>query len=251
MTYSVQSGKSFKRGMPSIELLGLPGSGKTTLAGAVGQRFARAHISRADALADDLPAIHRHLRRALYVLPCLIAHPRLIWGVFQRVRASRQGSAHALLKTCWNFWTVIGLTLSTRSQGKPLFSDQGVVQAIWSVALSAREDVGDWWEFLARYEVLPGILVVVYCPAEITSKRLGARAVGTSRLTGVSADDVAWDHASRILARLVSEARAHCAVVEIHNDGLRTIDALADEISRAISADEAERPSRDRPAGTP
>jgi dephospho-CoA kinase len=234
-----------------IEFVGLPGSGKTTLAKALGDDLARAHISRADALADDLSLTRRHLRRALYVLPCLITHPRLIWGVLRRVRASRQGSPQALLKTCWNFWTVIGLTLSARSQGKPLVSDQGVVQAIWSVALSARQDVGDWWEFLVRYEVLPGILVVVHCPVEITSKRLGARPVGTSRLTGVTADDAAWDHASRILARLVSEARAYCAVVEVHNDGSRTIDALADEISRAIPADEADRPSRDRQSGTP
>lgn len=219
----------------AIEFLGLPGSGKTILTDAVGQRWARAHILRGEALGDDLPALRRHLRRALHVVPRLITHPRLMWGVFQRVRASRQGSVHALLKTCWNFWTVIGLTLSARARRTSLVSDQGIIQAVWSVGLSAGRDVDDWWEFLARHEMLPDILIVVHCPPETAAMRLNQRRVGTSRLTGIGAEDARWARASELMAGLINEARQRIPVIEVQNDGTRAIEALAADVSRQMA----------------
>lgn len=221
--------------MIELEFLGLPGSGKTTLADAVMPSFGEADVSRRRALGDDLSPVRRHLRRALYVFPPLLSHPRLMWGVLRRIRASRQRSAHALLKTCWNFWTVIGLVLSVRKNGGALVSDQGVVQAIWSVALSAHGEVGDWWDLLARYEVLPTLLVVVHCPPEMMAVRLRERSIGSSRLTGISAIDPAWQDASRIMARLIDEARTRCAVLEVHNDGSRSLEALTEEISGLLT----------------
>jgi hypothetical protein len=179
-----------------VEFFGLPGAGKTTLADALGrhlQEEGRVCIYRRLVLADDRRAAARHLLRARFVVYGTLRHPTLFGSAMRLVRDSRQTSMRDAAKVLWNLSCVLGFWLWCRkTDADVVLVDQGVLQALWSVAFASR-GAGEFRPFLERL-VTDDIrfIHVVTEPADADA-RLGARTSGTTRIAGdVAARSDAW-----------------------------------------------------------
>ncbi|GEM_PF-2304863 len=164
-----------------VEFAGLPGAGKTTLAGRV------AGLLREQGVPADEPLLAfsgrfwgRRTPRALMHLFRRPAAACRALGAIGR-SGQRTGRDAACLAHTWLFLhTLMG---ECRRSGRIALFDQGIIQALWSVALNARHDALPTFLAAVRETMCrPDVVVVVDVHPDVAARRLRTRPYGRSRL---------------------------------------------------------------------
>lgn len=199
----------------TVEFLGLPGAGKTTIAselfallreGPVKVRFSR------QVMGDDLSFVRRSLRRLALVSGTIVRAPARLYastrGLTPRHRTGKDAA-----KTRWNFLAVLAMQLPSRRQ-RFLVADQGVAQAIWTARMHhgreaapvrmIAEQVSGWIDRT--------LFVHVHAPAPVARLRLSRREQHTSRFQNPE----------------------HLANVALWRDGQQCIERIDEEIGQQL-----------------
>lgn len=199
-----------------IEFMGLPGSGKSTIASHLEadlKKFGVKTITRSVELADYSPFPQRHLRRFVHVLRNAVKCRQLYIQAWKVIRSSRQRSHWDLAKVTWNFWSVAALMADWRTgEDRIIILDQGLFQAIWSIQLSSSRTLpaGVWKELLHAAGISDLLVVSVQSEIPIASYRLVARTTNRTRLVSHARKYQAfsWETAADNMAALISLAYA-------------------------------------------
>jgi thymidylate kinase len=212
-----------------VEFVGLPGAGKTTVAG----HFPKDWLQRGQVMGARVPVSWR------------LGLCRASWRFFLSLRP-RHGNG---MRKLWRL--ADQLIYYTNDLGRPLVLDQGVVQKIWSILVSRqdfdRRELERIVLFLAP--VAPQFIVWIKTPVEDAVQRIAARTHGRSRFDGRPSDDIR-DELSRearnfeLLTELFSRL-ARTQVIEI--SGSDAPEAMAAEVlqrvARAVAGSESLRES--------
>jgi hypothetical protein len=174
----------------------------------------------------------------------------LYFRSFLQARQSRQQTWWDLAKVSWNLWTVIALIAQCGRwqgrwrQGTTVIVDQGLLQAIWSVQLTAAEPFSPdpWKDLLLAAGIRSTLVVHVQSEIGVAFARAATRTSNTSRLTERIWNDgeMQWQSAAGIVGDLVQVAKAMldpddtgCCVIEVESTRLQP-DAAAAAIAGAI-----------------
>jgi len=199
-----------------IEFMGLPGSGKSTIAAHLESDLRQQGfktVSRSAELADNYPFLWRHWRRLLRVVRNAARCRRLYIDAFKIITDSRQKSHWDRAKVTWNLWSVMALMTDCRAAGDSVtIIDQGLFQAIWSIQLSSSKELSAaaWGKLLSAAGIADVLVVNVQSEIPIVSNRLVARASKRTRLSSQAHDvhAAAWQIAAGNMTTLIDLARA-------------------------------------------
>src|SRR5687767_9276111 len=148
----------------SVEFIGMPGSGKSTLSRRVAERLHAGGITVAQpsyVLAHGIARWRRLARKSRRVASELIAHPSDALRAARAVRSTRQRRAGDVLKMTFNWLLVSSLLRRRPPAGEVHLHDQGVLQALWSVGFGGAP--GAAGRMAARMEgrtPLPDVVVI-------------------------------------------------------------------------------------------
>lgn len=228
--------------MKFVEFLGLPGSGKTTIADSlIDLLSANGHrvVSRRKAMSDDMPPLRKHGARSRYVLGAICRHPAIFYRVFRLIQKDGQSSARAFAKVCWNMWCVLGWydSLDRNAKDAIVIVDQGLAQAVWSVRLSALRSDSDWAAFLTTLPVGPGLFAIVVSTVDVAQQRLAARTHGRSRLSDADTACAVWRRGQEEFNNIRSVIDAHFPTVIIRNDADDGIAQSAAKLEKQFFSD--------------
>ncbi|GAB2651792.1 P-loop NTPase family protein [Kribbella swartbergensis] len=196
-----------------VELCGLPGAGKSTLAGALIPELARhGHAVRAGAstIAPTVGATRRILVKASLALAETLAHPKFSAACVAAIARTRQPSFADLLRCSVQWIVTQRLLRSARREPGVRVVDEGVLQALWSIGLRGNPE--PVLRTLASSQVWagPDLVVVVAVPVEVVAERLasrGSRHARTQFLDPVG-QRTELEYGERLLDRIVEWWRA-------------------------------------------
>ena len=228
----------------SVELVGIPGSGKSRRARMLAERLTGRGVvvhQPQTRLGPEVPTGRRLARKALASGAATLSAPvttaRLVHGV---LRSHQPGPADLAGRVVQ--WLVAQDVAARAARGAGVsIVDEGQVQALWSIGL--RGDVGPVLTALdaARGRRPADLLVVVTVPPEVALARLARRASRHSRTQGLDARaGLAELHrGAALLDRLVDwwpGAARHRAVVSLDGtaDDAADLDLLVDRICDAV-----------------
>jgi thymidylate kinase len=192
----------------SVELVGIPGSGKSRRARRLAERLGERGVAVGQPqapLAPSVPTGRRLARKALACGATAVTEPgtalRVVRGV---LRSGQPGRGQAVGRMVQ--W-LVAEDVAARAARRPGVSivDEGLVQALWSIGLR-----GDVRPVLAALDAAPrrhpaDLLVVVRVPPEVALARLAARASRHSRTQALDepARLVELERGARLLEHLV------------------------------------------------
>jgi hypothetical protein len=174
-----------------VELLGLPGAGKTHVAGLLSAALARRGVPVRAGGADvaaQVPAPVRLPRKLALVGAAGLACPSGSGRVVRRIADSGQSERADVLGRSVQWLVTQGLLQRARGSDDVHVFDEGVLQALWSIGLR-----GDPWglcDLLARDPrcwQAPDLVVVVEAPLDVVGARLASRSSLHSRVQEVGA----------------------------------------------------------------
>jgi predicted kinase len=216
----------------TIEFLGLPGSGKTTIAGKllglVREDRASVRFSRDD-MGADLSFVPRSLRRLGLVTRAFCRSPRRMYLASRGLTPEHRYGKDAL-KTLWNYCSV--LAMQSRPGEQLLVADEGLAQAIWTARMHHGADAAparpifdqaqDWIE--------KTLFIHVDAPAAVARQRLAKRPRHTSRFQDANRiNDLAlWDRGTATMNRIVEEIDGELARRGLYGRVLRIASDRAD-----------------------
>jgi uncharacterized protein YgfB (UPF0149 family) len=213
-----------------VTCLGLPGSGKSTLCSRVSQILRQRGIPCE--LSDDV-AYRNYCNKLLWVFRAAGSDPRNAFLCVRRIIATRQRSTLDLVKMIVNWLCRSFLLRQGGEAGRVRLFDEGLYQALWSIALGAQRQ--DWAVNLPLLQPVspgPGLTVVVETSLETVQRRLAARPGCESRLEKWLPDD------PQILFKAARAMEVVTDLVQVHaqrRDDMRVllIDADRDDALEA------------------
>lgn len=227
-----------------VELCGLPGAGKSSLASALGNVQDGLPLARPTrGIAPDVKATRRLARKLGLVAVETIRRPVLEAEIARRIgRSGQPGRMEAVSR--WVQWaSTQSLMGSARRSPQVHLFDEGVVQALWSLGLRGDPagTLGTLGGSVSRWS-FPDVVVVLDPPVELLARRLRDRRSAHSRLQRLSDD--AELHAELVrgralLERLItwwrSAAPAEASVIRIagaHHDPAVVMHAIDAAVHR-------------------
>ncbi len=171
----------------TIEFLGLPGVGKSTLSRRVAIELTNQHspVSEPIRQIDDRPGLYRILSKARFAAKSHLRTPKNALATTRSIHAADPGSISDLLRVAFNLHYVTGVTARARSTTGVTLLDQGLYQGIWSVGLHSPSD---WSHLFDQFDdvltrAAPDLVVLVEADTETISDRLRSREDGDTRFT--------------------------------------------------------------------
>ncbi|HKY31054.1 MAG TPA: hypothetical protein VJV23_00865, partial [Candidatus Polarisedimenticolia bacterium] len=170
----------------SVELLGLPASGKSTLSRRAAEVLSSRGVvvaQRSWDLAHGIPRWERRTRKAARVAAEAALHPlHAAWSAAAIARSGQPGAADVGRMT-FNWLLVAGLERRRGEAGGIELHDQGIFQALWSIGFGAgRGAATAVAAALGPRMPLPSVLAVVRAGPQTVERRLSARPDADSRL---------------------------------------------------------------------
>jgi adenylate kinase len=195
-----------------IEMAGLPGTGKSTVARCLETILGSAGVRTSSglAIADQQHFYFRQQKKLQLILRHSNGCNKLYRSAFRLIAQSGQRSIADVAIVTSNLWSVIALMAEARTaaQDRVLIADQGLLQAIWSVQLSSTRALSlDTWRplFLAA-GISNTLLVYIQADVSVSRRRIAKRVRGRTRL-GLESAEERWQLAAQNMSRLVEWAR--------------------------------------------
>jgi thymidylate kinase len=191
-----------------IELCGLPGAGKSTLADAlISELGSRGHAVRSgpSAIAPTVRATRRILVKASFALAETLTHPKSSAACIAAIARTRQPTFADLLRCSVQWIVTQRLLRAGRREPGVCVVDEGVLQVLWSIGLRGNPE--SVLHTLASSQVWagPDLVIVVAAPLEVVGERLasrGSRHARTQFLDPVG-QRTELEYGERLLDRLV------------------------------------------------
>jgi hypothetical protein len=197
-----------------IELAGLPGAGKSTLAACLEDMLCRAGvptISRSVEFADHRSFMCRQQRRLQMVVRHALQCGGLFNRSFQLIARSGQISLSDFAIVTSNLWAVFALIAKAReARDRVLILDQGLIQALWSVQLSSSRalPLESWAPIFLTAGAAETLLVHIHTDLSVSRYRAAARRHGRTRLNSDNFEERShrWHKASDNMSKLIEWA---------------------------------------------
>lgn len=207
-----------------VEFLGLPGSGKTTLATETARLLRLSGVKAHETYADwNTGRAARLADVAGSLVPAARWKPRLLLDAWRIAGPLSGGAVGDRAKTAVHWLSRCGHYERARRVGGIHLVDQGVLQAYWSLCFAGHaEHLEALLPALESSRAHAGVVVIVSAAPQTVVERLARRPGVTSRLERSLDDPVtAMRRAEAALARVVAalrEWRPHAVVIEADND---------------------------------
>ncbi|AGB38812.1 AAA family ATPase [Natronococcus occultus] len=229
-----------------VEFFGVPGAGKSTIAHRLGRRLAADGYPVTEptyTLVHDRTRMRRYLAKMGYAAFAIGRRPDRALSSGRLLAATDQPTPATAGKLLLNWLFVRGVVDAHRGDGVRLL-DQGLSQAVWSVALRADRD---YLTALSERAVNtlsragPARIVVVEIAPETARDRLEARATDESRIspadTGATIAD-AFDWKARVEEAIVEAAADEPAVdiVRVRNETSTDLERSTAELYESLAA---------------
>lgn len=194
-----------------VELCGLPGCGKTTIADALTEQLRSQGIDAFVAgshVSASAPLLSRLFHKAVSVMAVLSASPS---AESRAARALAPGQSRArdsiAVPVLW--WTRKRVLARSRRSGGLAVLDEGLVQALWTAGLRSPGTLPSALVELAESAVRPDVVVHVDVPHRLAIDRLTARRSKHSRVQRLAVQDQlpALQHGDVFLSETLSEWR--------------------------------------------
>jgi len=189
--------------MRHIEFLGLPAAGKTTLVekllqGTLGvEQAVVAPLTRTPVTLSE--KVSKRYRDLVSVAGQLLGSPRKSFRIWRACRAFRQPSRSLWLRMYLSCLRVDWLARCTRTKAGEtcrVILDQGVYQAVWSMALRAEFHSDDQFRQACRQLLgclaKPALVILVDTPADVVRQRLASEPDFHGRLPRLLESDSGW-----------------------------------------------------------
>lgn len=224
-----------------IEFFGLPGSGKSTLSRHVASLLrARGHhvVETTYNLDHCSQGIGRLWAKSGHVARYTMINPYRAASDLAGVVASHQTATADLAKSAFNWMFISALASHPRSPDRVTLLDQGLAQAMWSIALAARRK--SWLRLVSsepsRRALCPDMIIHIRAALPTIGERLASRKRLASRLDAHGHDQERLRRAEAIGDEIVCRfALCGVQVVEVDNDDTQQLTSCAHSVSRIIT----------------
>jgi dephospho-CoA kinase len=224
----------------TIELIGLPGSGKSHISRLLAGRLCQAGLPAEEPtrIIGHSSGLKRIASKSGYVLLFLLYHPLLTVRTKLAVARTRQSSCRNLFKSLFNMLFIHGLLLTSCRRNRIVLLDQGVIQALASVHFGSLRRLPE--SFLASLPVPDLVLRVIASPGTLVARLTSRAAGGGSRVEADPGAELPRFEAA--LESLTGQPPLSGAeIIEIQNDGddealSRDLDELVRRIAEVYNA---------------
>ncbi|GAA0469154.1 hypothetical protein [Alkalibacillus silvisoli] len=183
-----------------IELIGLPASGKTTLAKEMYKRLGKNNsvIFPLNSL-NEKSWLVRNIYKSISVTLYCITHLRTFFTVISKIHKSRLISFFDNFRLAFNILFVLSLRDKYRKHNKIIIFDEGILHYIWAVSVnSGRKDV---YQLFNNVIDEVDLTIRVECPKELNKKRLNSRLNNNQRHSDLMDD---FDEVYEVMQNIVN-----------------------------------------------
>jgi len=165
-----------------IEFIGLPGSGKSTISKQVAEELRYSHIILDNFISNKLQKsyLYRVIWKVKFIVKEIVLHPVFYLKQINCILKTKQNTFEDFIKVTSNWIIIIGQWQKNKKMGNSIISDQGIIQAAWSIFFSAKEDICVE-KYLDQIE-LPDMVFYIKVNREIMNLRLAKRITKQSRM---------------------------------------------------------------------
>jgi len=227
----------------AVEFLGLPGSGKTLLCHRVAILLSdkKARVDEPSQLFCGCTRCKRVLRKSIKIARELILHPCYCLRSASAILRVRHKSTSDLFRVLLNWFVVSSFIRRGKSERGIHLHDQGILQALWSIAFSS--DGTAIHTVASRLRDLmptPSLVVVVEVKLSTAARRLSSRAIPNSRVEGRNLSEqpllrsaALFEETRNLLDTLCTEETGTHSLL-LQNDDDNKLEANAAEVARAL-----------------
>jgi hypothetical protein len=217
-----------------VEFWGTPGAGKTTLAQLVLDALRRRGVPATNAL-EKRSRIMIQLERTLGALSCCVCFPKASAAAVSFIKASQQRSLRDLRPVLIRWLAAYGRFRLCHNRRRLVVTDEGLVQAFWSIRYSASREVSWPLGIPGDLPSIPRWLIIEIRTADdLLATRLLSRRWQNSRLTADLAADrngtlARAAHATSATRQFISTLAKDCgheftaAHIDNTTDGLQPV----------------------------
>lgn len=222
----------------SIEFIGVPGSGKTTIC----KSFYSKKNDYFGSLYPDFiintsekRSFIKIFQKSLFAFIYLIRKPKKSQKLLYKIFESKQETKSEVLSLSLNILYISFFLYYSRHMKKKVILDQGIFQAIWSINLKSRNII-PLKEFLKIIE-LPDIIIYVKVDDNLTHSRLEQRKGKNSRMEKISIDEYILLNKKglTVIDQMVHELKNNnIKVVEVTNNKIEDLDSSINLLLKTI-----------------